>query len=66
MVVATWTSSLIFIPLPKVVVHDLLIDPTNNNILYAATDDGLYKTINAGRVGLFTWCVYNDLDFSCG
>jgi hypothetical protein len=40
--------------------YKLLQDPTNANILFAATSDGIYKTINAGvswarvRVGKFT------------
>ena len=63
----TWTNSLTFVPSAKVVVFDLLIDPTNNNILYAATDAGIYKTINAG--GLWTQInnsAYNDLEFQPG
>jgi len=40
--------------------YKLIQDPTNANILFAATSDGIYKTINAGvswtrtRVGKFT------------
>jgi len=30
-------------------VNQMLIDPTNNNILYAATSTGIYKTTNAGN-----------------
>jgi len=63
----TWTSSLSFTPSQNYVVYDLLIDPGNNNILYAATDGGFYKTINAGA----SWTqivadVHNDLEFHPG
>jgi hypothetical protein len=29
-------------------IHDIEYDPTNSNIVYAATDGGLYKSINGG------------------
>jgi hypothetical protein len=28
----------------------IAVDPTDNNILYAATDNGLFKTTNAGAL----------------
>jgi photosystem II stability/assembly factor-like uncharacterized protein len=47
--------------------YKLIQDPTNANILFAATSDGIYKTINAGsswsrvRLGKFT-----DIEFKPG
>jgi len=63
----TWNNSLTFTPSQNYVVYDLLIDLTNNNILYAATDGGFYKTTNAGS----SWSqivvdVHNDLEFQPG
>lgn len=64
---STWTSSLSFNPSQKMVVYDLLIDPTNNNILYAATDNGIYETINAGvSWSQITTNVCTDLEFKPG
>jgi hypothetical protein len=46
---ATWTTTgLIFSVSSATTIHRLLMDPTNNNILYAATTFGIFKTINAG------------------
>lgn len=45
---ATWTKSLDFSNSNIKGVSDLLIDPANPSIVYAATTDGLYRTINAG------------------
>ena len=45
---ATWTNSLIFTPSQKIVVYDLLISPTNDNNLIAATGNGIYETTNGG------------------
>ncbi len=45
----------------------LLMDPTNNNILYAATTIGLYKTTNAGvSWSLLTGTSFIDLEFKPG
>jgi hypothetical protein len=44
----TWTKSLDFQYSAMKGVWDILIDPTNNNIVYAATTDGVYKSTNAG------------------
>lgn len=41
---------------------DLIINPTNNQILLCATSNGLYKTINGGA----TWTVSQGGDFSQG
>ncbi|MDB4303318.1 PKD domain-containing protein [Desulfosarcina sp.] len=63
----TWSSSLSFTPSQNYVVYDLLIDPNNNNILYAATDGGLYKTINGGSGWTqIVASVFNDLEFKPG
>jgi len=44
-----WNSTgLTFNPADGEVVNKMLIDPNNNNIIYAATTDGLYKTTDAG------------------
>ncbi len=41
---------------------DIVIHPTNNQILWCATNSGIYKTINAG----VTWAVVRSGDFSQG
>ena len=43
------TTGLSFNPGNGDVVNNMLIDPTDNNILYAATSAGLYKSIDAGK-----------------
>jgi photosystem II stability/assembly factor-like uncharacterized protein len=46
---ATWFSTgLIYITNQSKLVYRLLIHPTNNQILFAATSDGIYKTTNGG------------------
>jgi photosystem II stability/assembly factor-like uncharacterized protein len=48
----TWnTTGLTYTLADNKMVNKLLIDPTNNNTLLAATTDGLYKTTNGGA----TW-----------
>ncbi len=45
----TWnTTGLVFSPALNKRVGKLLIDPTNSNIIYAATSGGVYKTTDAG------------------
>ncbi len=45
----TWNSTgLTFAPGDREEVNGMLIDPVNNNIIYAATTDGFYKTVNGG------------------
>ncbi|MFA8300570.1 MAG: BACON domain-containing protein [Hyphomicrobiales bacterium] len=62
---ATWSETLLtFKTRDYTYIHRLLIDPTDDDILYAATSLGLYKTINGGE----TWektCshFFNDLEF---
>jgi photosystem II stability/assembly factor-like uncharacterized protein len=64
---ATWVSSLYFPPDSLWVVYDLLIDPTNNSVLYAATGKGIYETTDAGVSWTqITPSVYNDLEFQPG
>jgi len=64
----TWnTTALSFTQSAKVVVNDLLIHPTNNSTIYAATSNGLYKTTNGGT----TWPMINtgnfiDIEFKPG
>ena len=44
----TWVKSLDFSSSATVAIMDMVIDPSNPNILYAATTQGLYRTVNAG------------------
>ena len=44
----TWQVSLAFNVANGYTVNQLLIHPTNNNIIYAATTSGIYKTTDAG------------------
>lgn len=46
---ATWTKSLDWSYNNQTGVWDVLINPKNSNILYAATSEGIYKSINAGN-----------------
>ncbi|MCF8369546.1 MAG: hypothetical protein K9G76_10925 [Bacteroidales bacterium] len=64
---ATWTSSLSFTPSQKIVVYDLLINPTNDNNLIAATGNGIYETTNAGSSWTqITTNVCTDLEYRPG
>ncbi|MDA3781482.1 MAG: Ig-like domain-containing protein, partial [Bacteroidales bacterium] len=46
---ATWdTTGLSYQESKYIKITKLLIDPVNSDILYASTNDGIYKTINAG------------------
>ncbi len=53
------TTGLTFNPGDGEVVNNMLVDPTDNNILYAATTAGLYKTIDAGQ----NWSLINASEF---
>jgi hypothetical protein len=44
----TWTKSLDFTYSGSIAVMDMEMDPNNPNILYAATTQGIYRTIDAG------------------
>ena len=65
----TWnTTGLTYTLGQNKMVNKLLIDPTNNNILLAATSNGLYKTTNGGT----TWStqlssnVFMDIEYKPG
>ena len=46
---ATWSpTGLQFLITSTYVIRRLLMDPSNHNILYAATSSGIYKTVDAG------------------
>ncbi len=65
---ATWnTTGLSFTVSQQRTVNRLLIHPTENNTLYAATSVGVYKTTNAGtNWTLLTSNVYIDMEFKPG
>jgi hypothetical protein len=44
----TWTKTLDFSYSNAIAVMDMVMDPNNANILYAATTEGIYRTTNAG------------------
>ena len=56
----TWnTTGLSFTASQQRTINRMLLDPTNNNILYAATSVGLYKTTNAGA----SWTLLTSTNF---
>jgi len=56
----TWNpTGLTFVPSEQTQVNNMLIEPSNNDIIYAATTEGLYKTVNAGT----DWSVIYEIDF---
>jgi PKD repeat protein len=65
---ATWnTTGLSFTPSQHRLISRLLIHPTDNNILYAATSAGVYKTTNGGtNWSQQTSTVFVDLEFKPG
>jgi len=66
---ATWnTTGLSFATSQKVVINDLLIHPTNNQIIYAAASNGLYKTIDGGAnwTTLTSYYYFQDIEFNPG
>jgi len=65
---ATWNSTgLSFTASQHRTVNRILLHPSDNNILYAATSVGVYKTINGGTSWtLLTGNVYIDLEFKPG
>jgi len=62
---ATWSTSLAFNLANGFTVNRLLIDPTDNNIIYAATSNGIYKTTNAGSdwTQIYSRKYIQDLEF---
>lgn len=64
----TWnTTGLSFTSSQQRTSNRLLLDPVDNNILYAATSIGLYKTTNAGtNWTLLTSIHFIDLEFNPG
>jgi photosystem II stability/assembly factor-like uncharacterized protein len=64
----TWNpTGLTYTASQKKIVYSLVIHPTNNSILFAATSDGLYKTTNGGT----SWTtkepnIWNDIEFKPG
>ncbi len=65
---ASWGSTgLSFIPSQKIAINRLLIDPTNSNILYAATTNGVYKTTDAGANWSQIYATqFSDMEFQPG
>ncbi len=63
-----WSSTgLVFTAGQKKLINRLLIDPSNDDILYAATSSGLYKTTNAGvNWSIITSSIFIDLEFKPG
>ena len=64
----TWTTTgLSFSVSVKRTVNRLLLHPTDNNILYAATTVGVYKTINGGTTwSLLVATEFIDMEFKPG
>jgi hypothetical protein len=64
----TWnTTGLTFYASQYRTVNRLLLHPSDNNILYAATSVGVYKTINGGTDwSLISSTVYIDMEFKPG
>ena len=65
---ATWAATgLSFSASDKETTNRILLDPSDNNILYAATSDGLYKTTNAGTAWTKTSTEdFVDMEFNTG
>ncbi len=63
-----WSSTgLSFVPSEKKAINRLLIDPTDSDILYAATTDGVYKTTDAGaNWSLIYGTQFSDMEFMPG
>ncbi|MCX6304113.1 MAG: GEVED domain-containing protein [Bacteroidetes bacterium] len=66
---ATWnTTGLSFATSSQKAVFRLLMDPGNNNTLYAATSSGLYKTTDGGSNwnNIYSAQIFCDLEFKPG
>ena len=64
----TWSATgLSFSASGKKTVNRLLLDPTDNNTLYAATSSGVYKTTDAGTTwSLLVSTAFIDMEFKPG
>jgi len=58
----TWNTTGLIFSNTSTTAGDLVIHPTNNQILWCGTSNGLYKTTNAGT----TWSVVQTGDFAQG
>jgi len=65
---ATWnTTGLSYTPSQHILVNRLLLHPSDNNTLYAATSAGVYKTINGGTAWtLLSATEFIDMEFKPG
>ncbi|MBK9359546.1 MAG: PKD domain-containing protein [Bacteroidales bacterium] len=65
---ATWSSTgLSFAISERKAINRLLIDPSNSNILYAATTSGVYKTTDAGENWTLIYATqFSDMEFQPG
>jgi PKD repeat protein len=65
---ATWSATgLSYTASQKRTINRLLIHPNDNNILYAATSVGLYKTVNGGAIWIsLTSTEFVDMEFKPG
>ncbi len=59
---ATWNTTGLTYATTNKLIGDIIINPSNSNMLWAATSDGVYKTIDAG----VTWTLSQAGDFSQG
>ncbi|WP_395043582.1 T9SS type A sorting domain-containing protein [Flavobacterium sp.] len=58
----TWNTTGLVFAGTNTFAGDILINPTNSNMLWAATSNGIYRTLNAGS----TWTLEQTGDFSQG
>ncbi len=65
---ASWsTTGLSWTQSQGYLIYRLLVDPNNSNILYAASNGGLYKTTDAGvNWSQISLNIYKDLEFNPG
>ncbi|MFH1119214.1 MAG: GEVED domain-containing protein [Bacteroidota bacterium] len=65
---ASWSSTgLSFLQSERKAINRLLVDPSNSNILYAATTSGVYKTTDAGaNWSLIYVTQFSDMEFQPG
>jgi len=64
----TWSSTgLTFTTSQKETINRMLLDPNDNNIIYAATSNGLYKTTDAGTSWTNIYSIeFVDIEFNPG